>query len=128
MEKVAKKFFELVDKKFPEQKDFAKAIGVSPSIVSQWRNGISTSYEKKGRLSKIAQVLEVTLDELHGELAPDKATLLVDANRDGTMNVIPAQELSELDRRRLEFLKNADPAKVRALLLMLGAPEDILED
>ena len=59
---IAIRIFELADEKFPDQKEFAKAIGVSPSIASQWRNGITTSF--KSRLPKIAAVLGVTIDYL----------------------------------------------------------------
>lgn len=34
------RIFELADKKYPEQRDFAAEIGVAPSVVSAWRNKI----------------------------------------------------------------------------------------
>ena len=40
------RLFALVDEKYKEQKDFAAEIGVSPSIVSQWRKRISKSFVK----------------------------------------------------------------------------------
>lgn len=59
---IAKRIFKLADKKYPEQKDFAAAISTTPSIVSQWRNDITTSYKK--RLDVIASVLDTTVDYL----------------------------------------------------------------
>lgn len=59
---VVKRIFELADKKFDDQKDFASAIGTTPSIVSQWRNNITTSYRK--RIDIIASVLDTTSDYL----------------------------------------------------------------
>ena len=52
------RIFRLADAKYPEQRDFAKAIGVTPSIVSQWRNGTTKSYVK--RLEKISAALGTT--------------------------------------------------------------------
>lgn len=56
------RIFELADQRFPEQQEFALAIGVTPSIVSQWRSGVTKSYER--RLSRIAEVLETTVEYL----------------------------------------------------------------
>lgn len=56
------RIFELADKIFPEQQDFASALGVKPSIVSQWRNKITKSYER--RLPKIAEVLGTSVEYL----------------------------------------------------------------
>ena len=62
MDSVATRIFELADAKFPEQKDFAFALGEKPSTVSKWRVGITTSYTR--RISKIAEVLETTTEYL----------------------------------------------------------------
>ena len=56
------RIFELADKIFPEQQEFASALGVKPSIVSQWRNKITKSYER--RLPKIAEVLGTSVEYL----------------------------------------------------------------
>lgn len=55
---IVDRMFELVDKKFKEQKDFAAAIGVDASHISRWRNRKSSSYVK--RLEKISHVLGTT--------------------------------------------------------------------
>lgn len=54
------RLFALVDAKYKEQKDFAAEIGVSPSIVSQWRKRISRSYTKS--LPQIAAALNTTAE------------------------------------------------------------------
>ena len=56
------RIFELVDKKYPEQRDFAAEIGVAPSVVSAWRNKKSESYMK--RLPQIAEILNTTVEYL----------------------------------------------------------------
>lgn len=56
------RIFLLADARYPEQRDFANAVGVAPSIISQWRNGITKSYER--RLPKIAEVLGTTVGYL----------------------------------------------------------------
>ena len=59
------RIFDLLDKKGIEQKAFAEEVGVSPSIVSNWRKGKSNSYND--HLVKIAQVLGTTTADLLGE-------------------------------------------------------------
>lgn len=56
------RIFELLDKKKIEQKAFASAVGVSPSIVSNWRKGKSNSYNDC--LVQIAKVLGTTSEYL----------------------------------------------------------------
>lgn len=58
----AERIFDLVDAKYKEQRDFAKAIGVSASMVSQWRMGITKSYTR--RLPQIADALGTTTEYL----------------------------------------------------------------
>ena len=62
LDAVAQRIFDLADTRYTEQKDFAAAIGETPSIVSQWRSGVSKSY--RNRLSKIALALDTTTDYL----------------------------------------------------------------
>ena len=69
------RIFELVDTKFKEQKDFAAAIGVKPQRVSEWRRGISTSYQR--RLPEIAVVLGVSTDYLLGKADAPKVKISV---------------------------------------------------
>lgn len=75
------RIFDLLDKKGIEQKAFAKEVGVSPSIVSNWRKGKSNSYND--HLVKIAQVLGTTTADLLGEQnenspLPEEGGLLAD--------------------------------------------------
>lgn len=56
------RIFERVDQKYKEQRDFAKDIGVTASVVSQWRNYKSTSYNKY--LPQIASVLGTSVEYL----------------------------------------------------------------
>ena len=56
------RIFELADKKYPEQRDFAAEIGVAPSVVSAWRNKKSESHMK--RLPQIAEILNTTVEYL----------------------------------------------------------------
>lgn len=56
------RIFDLADKKYREQQDFARALGLQPSIVSDWRRQRSSSYNR--RLPQIAAVLETTVSYL----------------------------------------------------------------
>lgn len=56
------RIFDLVDQQYKEQRDFARAIGVTPSIVSEWRRRKSASFHK--RLPQIAATLGTTAEYL----------------------------------------------------------------
>lgn len=56
----AERLFALVNQKFPEQKDFAAAIGVSAKTVSTWRTGRNKSFVKY--LPQIAATLNTTAE------------------------------------------------------------------
>ena len=56
------RIFELLDKRGIEQKSFALTLGVSEDTVSNWRRGVSKSYNRY--LVQIAQVLGVTSEYL----------------------------------------------------------------
>ena len=50
------------------QKDFSEAIGIHPSVLSDWKSGKSNSYMKQ--IDKIAEYLNVSADELLGTEKP----------------------------------------------------------
>lgn len=56
------RLFALVDSKFPEQKDFAAQLEITPSIVSEWRRGKSESFTKQKYIGKIAEILNTTTE------------------------------------------------------------------
>ena len=56
------RIFEKVDAKYAEQKDFAKEIKVTASVVSQWRNRKSASYVKC--IANIAETLDPSVEYL----------------------------------------------------------------
>lgn len=68
---IVDRIFELVDKQYPEQRDFASRIGVVPSVVSAWRSRKSASYNK--RLPEIASILGTTPEYLLTGQAADPA-------------------------------------------------------
>lgn len=59
---IVDRLFELVDKNFKEQQEFAAVLGVDPTLPSRWRNRKSTSYQR--RLPQIAEVLGTTTEYL----------------------------------------------------------------
>ena len=93
---IADRIFELVDKKYEEQRDFASEIGVGPSMVSAWKNGKSESYMK--RLPKIAEVLNTSVEYLmNGEKNP------APSNGSGlTLDDTRYNELSEENRALID--------------------------
>ena len=59
---IVDRIFELADKKYQEQRDFAFALGIQPPRVSEWRRRKSESYMK--RLPQIANLLGTSVDYL----------------------------------------------------------------
>ena len=59
---IVDRIFELADKKYPEQRDFAQALHIQPPRVSEWRRRKSESYMK--RIPQIAEVLETSVEYL----------------------------------------------------------------
>lgn len=76
---IVDRIFELADRQFPEQRDFASRIGTVPSVISAWRTRKSASYNR--RLPQIAQVLNTTVEYLvTGETTqPDEDPILAAA-------------------------------------------------
>lgn len=91
------RIFELVDKQFKEQKDFAAAVGVSDDTVSDWRRRKSASCTKSKHLARIAEVLGTTTDYLNYGTQPG------------------AKHLTEDERRLLTAYRQADE-KSRAMV------------
>jgi transcriptional regulator with XRE-family HTH domain len=95
----------LVDRQFREQRDFAKAIGVSATIVSNWRCGRSGTYTKY--LPVIASVLGTPVEYLlTGE--EQKSAPPVPTDEESVANLIDQltpQQLTELIARASEKLR-----------------------
>lgn len=96
------RIFELLDKKKIEQKAFAAEVGVSPSIVSNWRKGKSNSYND--HLVKIAQALGVPTSDLLG----DKTQSSPSPQRDRLLEILDG--LTEAERqdvaRYIDFVRS----------------------
>ena len=56
------RIFDLVDSKYKEQRDFAAQLGITPSMVSEWRRRKSASFNR--RLPQIAEALGTTTEYL----------------------------------------------------------------
>ena len=99
------RIFELVDRQFREQRDFANAIGVSSTIVSNWRCGRSGTYTKY--LPVIANSLGVSVEYLlTGE--EQKSAPPVPTDEESVANLIDQltpQQLTELIARASEKLR-----------------------
>ncbi|OUQ61452.1 hypothetical protein B5E56_01745 [Flavonifractor sp. An112] len=59
---IVDRIFLLVDKIYPEQRQFAEDLGIPAPRISEWRRRKSTSYNK--RLSQIAAVLNTSVEYL----------------------------------------------------------------
>lgn len=79
----ADRIFELADKKF-SQKEFALALGVKPQRISEWKRGISSSYQKY--LPEIAELLGTTTEYLLTGNGPKYKTAPADVSNSDTQN------------------------------------------
>lgn len=103
----AERIFKIADAKYQEQREFAAALNIAPSVVSAWRVGKSASYQK--RLAEIAQLLGTTVDYLvNGEPA------------DPT-------DVSESDRRILQVIHDKPGLRTMFDLSAKATEEDILK-
>ena len=59
---IVDRIFDLADKKYPEQRDFAQALHIQPPRVSEWRRRKSESYMK--RIPQIAKLLDTSVEYL----------------------------------------------------------------
>lgn len=59
---IVDRIFELADGKYQEQRDFAKDMNLTASIISEWRRGKSSSYYKC--LPRLIYVLNTTAEYL----------------------------------------------------------------
>ena len=97
------RIFELVDKQFKEQKDFASAVGVSDDTVSNWRRRASASCTKSKHLARIAEVLGTTTDYLNYGTRPEN------------------EHLTDEERQLLLAYRNAD-ARAREMVKLALEP------
>lgn len=58
---ISQRIFELAEKKY-SQKEFAEVLGVKPQRISEWKRGLSNSYQKY--LPQIAEALDTTTEYL----------------------------------------------------------------
>lgn len=104
---IVDRLFELVDRQFKEQKDFAALVGVHPARISEWRKRKNESYKK--HLPQIAQVLGTTVDYLvNGEPAAPT-------------------DVSESDRRILQVIHDKPGLRTMFDLSAKATEEDILK-
>lgn len=102
------RIFELADQKFNEQKDFAAALQIDPTIVSRWRKGKAESYNRY--LPKIAEVLGTTTEYLLTGKEPDAP---------------PAGEFSEEELHILRQIHDRPGMRVMFSLTSKATDEDV---
>lgn len=102
---IVDRMFGLVDKKYPEQREFALDLGVAPSRVSEWRSRKSASYNK--RLDQIASLLGCTV------------TYLVTG--DTTEPTAVGDGLSEAEQGLLDLFRRLAPEQQDMVIRMVQA-------
>lgn len=121
---IVERIFKLADEQFPEQREFAAAIGVTPSIVSEWRRRKSASYVK--RLEKISQVLGTTPQYLlSGDTSEDvSASAPIDQVEPELREYL--DQLRNRDEMRMLFsvTKGATKEQVEAIVKMIESMQD----
>lgn len=97
---ILNRIFELVDRQFKEQQDFASAIDVSSKVVSTWRTGRTKSYRKY--IPVIASALGVSVEYLLTGAEEQKSAPPVPTDEESVANLIDSmtpQQLTELIAR-----------------------------
>ena len=108
---IVDRIFELADKKYQEQRDFAHALNIAPQRVSEWRRRKSESYMK--RLPQIAELLGTSVEYLiTGEEKKPAPT-----NGDG---------LSPVKRELLEAVDGLSDEQCRKLLGIIVEAKKLL--
>lgn len=116
----AERIFELAEGRF-SQKEFAMAIGVKPQRISEWKRGLSTSYQKY--LPQIADVLGTTTEYLLTGTGPKKKTsTAVDPKHhipdEETLKLLELLETREDIRYLAAASERATPEHVRATAML----------
>ena len=104
---VSERIFEIADRRFAEQKDFAAAIGVKPQRVSEWRLGKSASYRKY--LPQIAATLNTSVEYL----------------LNGTPSTVDADQLSQEDSEILRQIHDRPGMRIMFSLTSKATDEDV---
>ena len=105
------RIFELVDKQFKEQKDFATAVGVSDNTDSNCRRRISASCTKSKHLTRIAEVLGTTTDYLTAGRGPidwSRTMALSSLDSESRDLVIAYQQADERSRAMVRLALGLD--------------------
>lgn len=111
MEDIVDRLFKLVDAKYDEQRNFAADIGVTPSVVSEWRRRKSASYVK--RLEIISKTLNTTPQYLlSGDIEPKEtspnATVLSHLDADAIAVAEAYAQADEKSRAMVRLALNLD--------------------
>lgn len=101
---IKERIFELADKKFREQRDFAESLCIAASVISDWRTGRSKSYMKY--LNEIAEVLNTTPAYLLNGEEKDPAAVAGDGELDPLIKAfldvgIDVRKLSDDERAKI---------------------------
>ena len=104
------RIFELADRKFREQKDFADAVSLPASVISNWRTNKSKSYMKY--LNEIAEVLKTTPAYLLNGEEKDPAAVAGDGELDPLAKAfldvgIDVRKLSDDERAKIVRIARA---------------------
>lgn len=111
---IVDRIFELVDEKPWEQRKFAKEVGVTASVVSEWRRRKSASYVK--RLEKISEALGTTPQYLLYGNESDKKVPTTEAEKKELTPAKEGESRDPLDARIMDLVSSLSPAQKKALI------------
>ena len=100
----AERIFDLAEKKF-SQKEFAAALGVKPQRVSDWKRGLSSSYQKY--ISQIATILGTTTEYLLTGEGPKEKNTPADVSNSDTETQLVAAAYRRADERTQTLVRLA---------------------
>ena len=102
---IVDRIFAIVDSKYNEQREFAAALGIDPTIPSRWRKRKSTSYQKY--LSQIATILGTTTEYLLTGEGPKEKAASADVPNSDTETQLVAAAYRRADERTQTLVRLA---------------------
>ena len=110
---IVDRIFDLVDSKYKEQRDFAAQLGITPSMVSEWRRRKSASFNR--RLPEIADALGTTTEYLLTGNGPKQKRAVSDSDTAQNRQAA-AQEDSGLPEEFARLFMSLSPENQNAVI------------
>ena len=104
MDKTLELIIDLIGPKHGATKELAEYLGITPNVVTNWKNGSNKSYRKY--LKEIADYFEVSVEYLKG-------------NENADIKKAPASKRDEREEEFVEMFKHLNPEQQDLVIAQL---------